>query len=103
MEAMMADAESPMPDRFALAARFKRIHQLVRDLQVPAPGLALRYLLSDSQFASVIPGARFVDHVHSNIGAAHGALAMTTPGDTSMATMAEVNALVRRSSARISR
>ena len=36
-------------------------------------------------------------------GAAHGALAMTTPGDTSMATLAEVEALVRGASARIRR
>jgi 2-dehydro-3-deoxygluconokinase len=36
-------------------------------------------------------------------GAAHGALAMTTPGDTSMATLAEVEAAVRGAAARISR
>ncbi|MGQ9589486.1 MAG: PfkB family carbohydrate kinase [Planctomycetota bacterium] len=36
-------------------------------------------------------------------GAAHGALAMTTPGDTSMATLAEVESLVRGASARIAR
>ena len=36
-------------------------------------------------------------------GAAHGALAMTTPGDTSMATLAEVEKLVSGSSARVSR
>lgn len=36
-------------------------------------------------------------------GAAHGALAMTTPGDTSMATLAEVERLVRGGSARIRR
>jgi 2-dehydro-3-deoxygluconokinase len=36
-------------------------------------------------------------------GAAHGALAMTTPGDTSMATAAEVVALVRGGSARVRR
>ncbi len=36
-------------------------------------------------------------------GAAHGALVMTTPGDTSMATAAEVAALVRRESARVRR
>lgn len=36
-------------------------------------------------------------------GAAHGALAMTTPGDTSMATLAEVEALMRGGSARIAR
>jgi 2-dehydro-3-deoxygluconokinase len=36
-------------------------------------------------------------------GVAHGALAMTTPGDTSMATLAEVQAVMRGASARISR
>jgi 2-dehydro-3-deoxygluconokinase len=36
-------------------------------------------------------------------GAAHGALAMTTPGDTSMATLAEVEALMRGSGARVQR
>lgn len=36
-------------------------------------------------------------------GAAHGALAMTTPGDTSMATLAEVEALVRGAGARVQR
>jgi 2-dehydro-3-deoxygluconokinase len=36
-------------------------------------------------------------------GAAHGALAMTTPGDTSMATLAEVEKLIRGGSARVQR
>ena len=36
-------------------------------------------------------------------GAAHGALAMTTPGDTSMASLAEVEALMRGASARVQR
>jgi 2-dehydro-3-deoxygluconokinase len=36
-------------------------------------------------------------------GVAHGALAMTTPGDTSMATLAEVERLIKGESARISR
>lgn len=36
-------------------------------------------------------------------GAAHGALAMTTPGDTSMATLAEVEALVAGTGARVQR
>jgi len=36
-------------------------------------------------------------------GAAHGALAMTTPGDTSMATLSEVEQLVKGASARIRR
>jgi 2-dehydro-3-deoxygluconokinase len=36
-------------------------------------------------------------------GAAHGALAMTTPGDTSMASLAEVESLVKGSGARVQR
>jgi 2-dehydro-3-deoxygluconokinase len=36
-------------------------------------------------------------------GAAHGALAMTTPGDTSMASLAEVEALVAGEAARVQR
>ena len=36
-------------------------------------------------------------------GAAHGALAMTTPGDTSMATMDEVFKLMKGGGARVSR
>ncbi|MCC7491706.1 MAG: sugar kinase [Fimbriimonadaceae bacterium] len=38
-----------------------------------------------------------------NYGAAHGALAMTTPGDTSMATLAEVTKLVGGGGARVDR
>jgi 2-dehydro-3-deoxygluconokinase len=38
-----------------------------------------------------------------NLGAAHGALAMTTPGDTSMATEAEVRKLAAGGSARVNR
>jgi 2-dehydro-3-deoxygluconokinase len=36
-------------------------------------------------------------------GAAHGALAMTTPGDTSMATLAEVERVMKEDSARVAR
>jgi 2-dehydro-3-deoxygluconokinase len=38
-----------------------------------------------------------------NLGAAHGALAMTTPGDTSMATLIEVEHLAAEGSARVQR
>ena len=38
-----------------------------------------------------------------NYGAAHGALAMTTPGDTTMATLAEVEKLMAGGSARVDR
>ena len=37
------------------------------------------------------------------LGAAHGALAMTTPGDTSMATLAEVERLASGAGARVVR
>jgi 2-dehydro-3-deoxygluconokinase len=36
-------------------------------------------------------------------GAAHGALAMTTPGDTSMASLKEVEALMKGANARVQR
>jgi 2-dehydro-3-deoxygluconokinase len=36
-------------------------------------------------------------------GTAHGALAMTTPGDTSMASLKEVEELVRGGTARVQR
>ena len=36
-------------------------------------------------------------------GAAHGALAMTTPGDTSMATLKEVEAAMKGKGARVIR
>jgi 2-dehydro-3-deoxygluconokinase len=36
-------------------------------------------------------------------GAAHGALAMTTPGDTSMASLAEVEHLMKGGGARVIR
>lgn len=38
-----------------------------------------------------------------NLGAAHGALAMTTPGDTSMVTEAEVRKVAGGGSARVDR
>jgi 2-dehydro-3-deoxygluconokinase len=36
-------------------------------------------------------------------GAAHGALAMTTPGDTSMVTVKEVDAIIKGKGARVIR
>jgi 2-dehydro-3-deoxygluconokinase len=38
-----------------------------------------------------------------NYGAAHGALAMTTPGDTTMATLAEVEKAMKSATARVDR
>ena len=49
-------------------------------------------------FLSTGDAAKAVDY-----GAAHGALAMTTPGDTTMATLSEVEALLAGKSARVKR
>ena len=38
-----------------------------------------------------------------NYGAAHGALAMTTPGDTTMATLSEVEKVMKGGGARVAR
>jgi aryl-alcohol dehydrogenase-like predicted oxidoreductase len=67
---MAADAERPHQEQAELAARLTRVYQLARDLGMPVPELALRYLLSDAQIASVIPGARSVNDVRSNMRAA---------------------------------
>jgi aryl-alcohol dehydrogenase-like predicted oxidoreductase len=70
MNAMVADADRPREEQVELAATLTRVYQLARDLGMPVPELALRYLLSDPQIASVIPGARSVEDVRSNLRAA---------------------------------
>jgi 2-dehydro-3-deoxygluconokinase len=59
----------------------------------------------DSFASGLIYG--FITHNDAQLavdyGAAHGALAMTTPGDTTMATLAEVDKLVGGGSARVDR
>lgn len=59
----------------------------------------------DSFASGLIYGLLTTGDVHTAVeyGAAHGALAMTTPGDTSMASLKEVEALVRGGSARVQR
>ena len=59
----------------------------------------------DSFASGLIHGylAGHAPEVAVEYGAAHGALAMTTPGDTSMATLAEVEALMAGAGARVSR
>ncbi len=74
---------------------------------VPRPGLEIldRVGGGDSFASGLIYGlmAGFDLQQALDYGAAHGALAMTTPGDTSMATLAEVEGLVRGASARVRR
>ncbi len=71
------------------------------------PGLEIldRVGGGDSFASGLIYGLMSFDDLATAVeyGAAHGALAMTTPGDTSMASLAEVEALVRGGSARVQR
>jgi 2-dehydro-3-deoxygluconokinase len=59
----------------------------------------------DSFASGLIYGFLTTDdpQVAVNLGAAHGALAMTTPGDTSMASLAEVKKLAGGGGARVDR
>ena len=74
---------------------------------VKRPGLEIydRVGGGDSFASGLIYGfMRFNDAAKAvDYGAAHGALAMTTPGDTSMATLADVEKLVGGGSARVDR
>jgi 2-dehydro-3-deoxygluconokinase len=73
----------------------------------PRPGLEIldRVGGGDSFASGLIYGLMELGDPQSAIeyGAAHGALAMTTPGDTSTASLAEVEALVRGAGARVNR
>jgi 2-dehydro-3-deoxygluconokinase len=73
----------------------------------PRPGLEIldRVGGGDSFASGLIYGLMELGDSQSAIeyGAAHGALAMTTPGDTSTASLAEVEALVRGAGARVNR
>jgi 2-dehydro-3-deoxygluconokinase len=73
----------------------------------PRPGLEIldRVGGGDSFASGLIYGLlqHFDLRLAVEYGAAHGALAMTTPGDTSMASLAEVEALVAGASARVQR
>ena len=79
--------------------------RLYRSVQRPALEILDRVGGGDSFAAGLIYGllSGFDLQQALEYGAAHGALAMTTPGDTSMATLAEVAALVRGASARVLR
>ena len=74
---------------------------------VQRPGLEIydRVGGGDSFASGLIYGLMVLDDAEKavNYGAAHGALAMTTPGDTSMATLADVEKLAGGGSARVDR
>lgn len=73
----------------------------------PRPGLEIldRVGGGDSFASGFLYGLLELDDAHQAVeyGAAHGALAMTTHGDTTMATLAEVEKLVGGGSARVVR
>ena len=73
----------------------------------PRPGLEVldRVGGGDSFASGLIFGLLQSDDLQRavEVGAAHGALVMTTPGDTSTATLAEVEALVQGAAARVKR
>ncbi len=73
----------------------------------PRPGLEIldRVGGGDSFASGLVYGLLTTGDVGRAVeyGAAHGALAMTTPGDTSMASLAEVEALIAGSGARVQR
>ena len=79
-----------------------RLHQ-----SVARPGLEIydRVGGGDSFASGLVYGLMAFDDAEKavNYGAAHGALAMTTPGDTSMATVADVEKLAGGGSARVDR
>ena len=73
----------------------------------PRPGLEIldRVGGGDSFASGLIYGLLELGDLQTAVeyGAAHGALAMTTPGDTSTATLAEVDALISGAGARVKR
>ena len=73
----------------------------------PRPGLQIldRVGGGDSFASGLVYGLMEHDDLQTAVeyGAAHGALAMTTPGDTSTASLREVEALVRGAGARVQR
>jgi 2-dehydro-3-deoxygluconokinase len=79
--------------------------ELHRSVERPALEIYDRVGGGDSFASGLIYGFMAFDDAAKavNYGAAHGALAMTTPGDTSMATKADVEKLAGGGGARVDR
>lgn len=77
----------------------------VESIQLPGLEILDRVGGGDSFASGLIYGLLEIKDLKSSVdyGAAHGALAMTTPGDTSMTTLAEVKKLANGGSARVVR
>ena len=79
--------------------------QLHRSVQRPGLEIYDRVGGGDSFASGLIYGFMTFDDAEKavNYGAAHGAFAMTTPGDTSMATKADIEKMVGGGGARVDR
>ena len=120
-EAMLGEVTAAYPHLRVVATTLREVHSAsVNDWgavawspatgfvrATPRPGLAiLDRVGGGDSFASglafgLLDGRSLAEAVE--LGAAHGALAMTTPGDTSMATRDEVERLARGGGARVIR
>jgi 2-dehydro-3-deoxygluconokinase len=87
------------------AIAWSRNSGLVQSTQRPNLEILDRVGGGDSFASGLIYGLKTGQSLESavNLGAAHGALAMTTPGDTSMVTLKEVESLAKGGSARVQR
>jgi 2-dehydro-3-deoxygluconokinase len=119
-EAMLAEVARQLPNIRVAAATLRTVRsasvngwgavawadgRAYRAVDRPDLGILDRVGGGDSFVAGLIYGLLEKGDLAAAIeyGAAHGALAMTTPGDTSMATLAEVERLVGGAGARIQR
>ncbi|MBR5544174.1 MAG: sugar kinase [Clostridia bacterium] len=79
--------------------------KIYKGLELPGLEILDRVGGGDSFASGLIYGLMTTEDAQTavNYGVAHGALAMTTPGDTSMASLKEVNAIVSGAGARVQR
>jgi 2-dehydro-3-deoxygluconokinase len=119
--AMIGRASTVFPNFEVIATTLRAVHSATRNdwsaigwsrdtgfaEAIPRPNLEIldRVGGGDSFASGLIYGLLELGDLAQAVeyGAAHGALAMTTPGDTSTATLTEVEALVRGAGARVQR
>jgi 2-dehydro-3-deoxygluconokinase len=119
-QAMMGQAAQVYPNFKVVATTLRAVKSATRNdwsatawaggrfyAAIPRPELEVldRVGGGDSFASGFIYGLLQLDDMQNALeyGTAHGALAMTTPGDTSMASLKEVEALVQGGSARVQR
>jgi 2-dehydro-3-deoxygluconokinase len=117
---LMIALAAEYPNLQTIAATLRRVHtanvndwgalawhrgEFYRSRDYPRFDILDRIGAGDSFVAGLIHGLMTSGDPQTalELGAAHGALAMTTPGDTSMATLAEVQALMAGADAKVQR